>query len=544
MLAQAGGIYSVHLGSAHAGTHYRFSFDSPLGVITRQDPWCREIAADGSCVVVDPSSFAWKSSSFVRPARNASIIYELHVGSFAADVAAGHGTFASTTTRLSAIADLGVNVVELMPVHLSSRDATSWGYGAQLWHAPKPAYGTSSDLRALVDEAHADGLAVWLDIVVNHADRSTSAPLYCFDGACDAASPGGVYFFGAGAYAMTPWGPRPDYPEPHVAEMLLDSVDQWITEYRGDGFRWDSVSNVRALDGSGTTPGGRDLLVAANARTHALGASSVAEDLKGYDMITQPSSKGGFDFDAQWDGFGYTIDGVLTASSDDARDLGAVSGALTGSYAGDPFARVLFTEDHDIVGNGGARLPSKIDPADAESFMARRLSMIGAVTVLTAPGVPMIFMGQEWLATGTFPSSPTPIAGATPVGAKVQVFYRDMIRLRRNVDGGAGGLLDVGVDVFHRNDTAKVIAYRRHGASGEDVIVVLNLRNKSYAEYDVGVDDATPWRVRINLDHVAYGDDFVEGQTGSITPKPMSKDGKPYGLPLQLGAYSAMVLTK
>jgi 1,4-alpha-glucan branching enzyme len=115
--------------------------------------------------------------------------------------------------------------------------------------------------------------------------------------------------------------------------------------------------------------------------------------------------------------------------------------------------------------------------------------------------------------------------------------------LRRNLDGGAGGLSDASIDVFHRNDAAKVVAYRRYGSSGQDVVVIVNLMNKAYTEYDIGVADAGPWRVRLNTDSTAYSDDFVAGQTGSVSARLGAKDGKPYTLPLVLGAYSAMVLS-
>jgi 1,4-alpha-glucan branching enzyme len=469
----------------------------------------------------------------------------MHVGAFSVPDGVDHGTFATTKDGLARLADLGVDVVEMMPVQDFGGGPASWGYNPQLFLAPKPSYGTSSDLRALVDEAHAQGIAMWIDVVYNHTDGYSKAPLRCFDGDCAAGAPGS-YFFGPGAYASTPWGPRLDYTKKQVADMILDSVHAWLTEYRGDGFRWDSVSNIRALDGQGTTPGGHDLLVRANDWTHGLGGASVAEDLKGYDAITKTTASGGFGFDAQWDGFGYTVTDVLSGFADDARDLGKLAGALRGNYAGDPFARLLFVEDHDTVGNGGARLPSKIDAANPESFAARKRSMLGGVLLLTTPGVPMLFMGQEDLAAGGFvdPPAHVPSVPPTTAGARMHAFYKDMIRLRRNLDGGAGGLLDAEVDVFHQNDATKVLAYRRHGPSGEDVLVVVNLRNKAYARYDVGAPAAGPWRVRLDTDSKTYGDDLGGGGPATVSTLAAARDGQPFTLPLVLGPYSAIVLTR
>ncbi len=222
----AGAIFEGHVDGAHAGNRYAFVFDSPSGSITRLDPYGRELLTDG-CKVIDPNAYPWTTPAFTRPRTHASVVYEMHVASFTTDPAGpagAHGTLASARPRLAALADLGVNVVELMPVHAFG-GTNGWGYNPQLWLAPNPALGTSADLRAFVDEAHRLGIAVWIDFVVNHADGWKNAPLACFDGSCPNGA-SGVYFFGAGPYATTPWGPRPDYTQPEVATMLVASVEQ------------------------------------------------------------------------------------------------------------------------------------------------------------------------------------------------------------------------------------------------------------------------------------------------------------------------------
>ena len=545
MRAEAGGRFAATVASAHVGTIYTYHFHSPSGEIDRIDPRCRQLVADATaCVVTDPGAYPWKTDAFKRPARESIVAYEMHIGSFAVEKGQTTGTFNEARARLAALADLGVNAIELMPVQHFGGKPNGWGYNPQLYFAPKPSYGTADELRAFIDEAHARGLAVWLDAVINHCDGWSKAPLNCFDGSCDGGSRG-IYFFPPGQYASTPWGPRPSYIEPESAAMLKSIVPFWLDEVRGDGFRWDSVSNIRALDGSGTTPGGRDLLVAINATTRDKGGFSVAEDLKGWDAITKSAANGGFGFDSQWDGFGYAVSDVLVPYADDNRDIGTVEGLLKGGFAGDPFARLLFTENHDTVGNGGARLPSRIDPTTPNSFAGRRRSMLAAALLLTTPGVPMIFMGQESLALGTFANPPAPVDGTIPPeGAKIRAFYKDLIALRRNLGGQSGGLQGKGVTVLHRHDGNKVIAYMRQGPSGEDVIVVLNLRNKAYMRYDVGVPTGGAWRIRLDSDWKSYSDDFGGGQMGSVTPVAQLKDGQPFALPVKLGAYGAVVFTR
>jgi 1,4-alpha-glucan branching enzyme len=543
MSAAAGGLFEAHVAGAKAGDHYAFSLDQADGdPLVRTDPYCRQLADDG-CVVSDPSAYSWQSPGFARPSRDKSVVYELHVGSFAVEAGAEHGTFASLTQALEGLAELGVDVIELMPVQSFGGGPAGWGYNPQLYFAPKPSYGTTDELRAMIDRAHGLGIAVWLDSVVNHMDGWTKAPLRCFDGDCDSGG-SGIYFFPQGDYAATPWGPRPNYPEPQVTRMLTDAAIAFVDELHGDGFRWDSVSNIRALDGNGSTPGGKELMVSINDALHARGAMSVAEDLKGYGAITQPTTDGGFGFDAQWDGFGWSVVGELTKASDTDRDLGNLVNALTGTSGGDPFGRLLFLENHDTVGNGGARLPVKIDGADPGGLPARQRAMLGAVLLLTTPGVPMIFMGEESLATQGFGGTPAPLQAPTADGLGVRTLYKDLIRLRRNLDGNTGGLADRQVEIVHRNDAGKALAYRRHGASGQDVLVLLNLKNKAYAEYDIGVDDPGPWTIRVNTTHSRYGSGLADGQTGTVTAHAGDKDGKPYVLPLTLGAYGAIVLSR
>lgn len=538
MRAEGEGVFAVEVAAAAAGSRYRFLLDGEAGRLTRLDPYCRQLTTDRTwCVVVDPSAFAW-SSAAPAPAREDLVIYELHVGSMTPA-----GTLADLGGQLDALADLGVSAIELMPVHAFGGQPTSWGYNPQLYFPVQPAYGDPDQLRALVDAAHARGIAVLLDVVVNHTEGWRQAPLVCFDGHCPDDS-WGVHFFPPGPYATTPWGPRPSYEEPQVSAMLRASIAAWLVEYRGDGLRVDSVSNIRAIDGNGTTPGGRELLLAVNHLVHAAGGVSIAEDLKGWDAITRPEADGGLAFDAQWDGFGWEVMNLLVPYSDSGRDLGVVERQLRGGYAGDGFARLLFTETHDTVGNGGARLPSRIDPGNPESFAARRRSMLAAVLLMTTPGVPMLFMGQEQLATGGFGNPPAPLAPPTARGREVRAFYRDLIRLRRNRGGRSGGLTGSGVDILHRSDANKVIAYRRRGGSGQDVLVVLNLRNRSYDRYDIGVPSGGAWRVALDSDWRAYGADFTGGQTGSITALAQPQGGQPYTLPLRLAAYGALVLTR
>ena len=542
-MQREGDLWVATLPGARAGQRYHYVFETNGATVERLDPYCRETApAPPDCIVVDPSSYAWQSTSFKRAAPNATVVYEMHVGSFVADDAHPNGGFAAAKTGLSRLADLGVNVLELMPVQNFGGNQNGWGYNPFTYFAPKGSYGSSDALRAFVDAAHGQGMGLWLDVVFNHMDGWSRAPLRCFDGDCKNGG-AGVYFFPQGGNGSTPWGPRPDYTKKQVSDMIVDSVDAWLTEFHGDGFRWDSTSNIRGVDGQGIMPGGRELLTRANDWAHKFGAMAVAEDLKGFDAITRSSAKGGFGFDGQWDGFGYDVTSVLAEANDDLRDLGRIEGTLRTSFNGDPFARLLFLENHDTVGNGGARLPVRIDRDNPKSVAARKRAMLGGVLLLTTPGIPMLFQGEEDLSSAGFADPPPRPLAPSAEGLAMRAFYKDMIRLRRNLDGRSGGLLEPDIEILQRNDASKVIAYRRHGGSNEDVVVVLNFRNQPYGRYDVGVATGGDWTVRVDTDRKAYGADFGGGGGATIAAIQAPRDGRPFTLPVALSAYGAVVLT-
>ena len=163
------GMFAARIDGAHAGQRYHYAITAQDGSeVTRVDPRAR--MSDGSdSVVVDPRTYAWKSKPFTPPARDASVVYELHVGSFnAATGRRSAGSFTTAVDKLDALVDLGINTVELMPVN--GHGGNGWGYGPQQWFAPHAFVRLADDLRHFVDEAHARGIAVVLDVVFNHYD--------------------------------------------------------------------------------------------------------------------------------------------------------------------------------------------------------------------------------------------------------------------------------------------------------------------------------------------------------------------------------------
>src|SRR5262245_49091262 len=176
MAKEDGGIFNAHVAGAKAKDTYHYTFTTSIGTVDRLDPYCRELA-DSECRVIDPESYAWLGSTFKAPSRETTVVYEVHIGSLAVDAGQNWGTFGGAQARMSELAALGINAVELMPAQAFGGKVNGWGYNPQLYFAPKPSYGSSDDLRALVDQAHLQGIAMWLDVVYNHTDGWSKAPL-------------------------------------------------------------------------------------------------------------------------------------------------------------------------------------------------------------------------------------------------------------------------------------------------------------------------------------------------------------------------------
>jgi 1,4-alpha-glucan branching enzyme len=278
------------------------------------------------------------------------------------------------------------------------------------------------------------------------------------------------------------------------------------------------------------------------------GALLVAEDLKGVASVTAPAASGGLGFVTQWDGgFQYSVTSAAVSATDDARNIGAVRDALIGDYNGDAMQRLLYIETHDTAGNDGARLPVRIDAADPTSYAARKRAMLAAGVLLTAPGVPMLFMGQEMLEDTKFVPAPAPLDWTkSTTNAPVRAFYKDMIRLRRDLDGVSGGLRGTNITVTQVNDSPgnKVLVYRRWNKAGDDVMVVANFGAKKYTRYDVGVPAAATWLARVDSDATRYGADFGSAAPTAVTVTSIARDGLPATASIVLGPYAIVVLTR
>ena len=396
----ADGMFTGVVSGAVPGTRYQYLLD---GDGPYPDPASRfqPEGVHGPSAIVDPRVFRWSDEGWRGIPLSATILYELHVGTFTPE-----GTFAAAAERLSYLSALGVTAVELMPI-ADFPGTRNWGYDGVSLFAPARCYGTPDDLRHLVDEAHRLGLAVLLDVVYNHFGP---------DGAY-AATFSSRYFSTRHA---SPWGPAMNLDgagHGPVREFLVENALHWLHEYHFDGLRLDAT---HALADESPRHILRDLTLAVRGSLPDRQVLLVAEDDRNLATIVKAPAEGGWGLDAVWaDDFHHQVrrlsagdrDGYFQDFSGSAADLAATirrgwfycgqHSAYRDAPRGTPPTgvaverMVVCLQNHDQIGNRafGERLNHQIA---ASQF--RALSAL----LLFVPETPLIFMGQEWAASTPF----------------------------------------------------------------------------------------------------------------------------------------------
>lgn len=541
------GYWAADVPGVKAGAQYRYHIASPFGEFTRIDPYAREVTNSvGNAVVHDPH-FEWDEEYYRTPPWNEWVIYELHVGTFN-DMEPNEdrpATFADVVRRFDHLKRLGVNCLQVMPVAEFAGDR-SWGYNPAHVFAVESSYGGPKGFKEFVKAAHKNGFAVILDVVYNHFGPS-DLDLWRFDGWGEHDG-GGIYFY-QDWRRETPWGAtRPDYGRPEVRQFIRDNALMWVEEYHIDGLRMDMTLYIRSVraDGEPNLPDGWSLLQWINGeiRERHPNTLTIAEDLQKSDWLTKPPGDGGAGFGGQWDDqFVHPIREAVITAADEHRDMGKVAHAIAHKYNGDAFQRVIYSESHDEVANGRARVVHEIAPDGPDDYFAQKRSTLAAAMVFTAPGIPMLFQGQEFLEGGWFRDT-VPVDWDKRVEFQGIVrLYRDLIRLRLNRDGTSRGLCGQHVHVSHVNDAQNVIAFRRweNGGPNDDVVVVANFHRDPRADYRLGFPDAGDWRLLFNSDWKGYSRHFGDFPSGDVTATADAYDGLPASATIAIGPYSVLV---
>ncbi|MGI8431180.1 MAG: malto-oligosyltrehalose trehalohydrolase [Chthoniobacterales bacterium] len=389
---EADGYFSAVDPEGRAGDRYKYRFNGQEW----PDPASRSNpdGVHGAAVVIDPRDFSWHDEAWVGPPLADLVIYELHLGTFTWE-----GTFRGAIERLDDLVRLGVSALEIMPV-AAFPGARNWGYDGVLLYAPARVYGTPNDFRALVDAAHAHGLAVILDVVYNHL------------------GPDGNYL---GTYSpayfhpehKTPWGDAFNFELKPVREFFAENPEYWRREFHIDGFRLDATHAI--VDASEP-----HFLAEVAERVHSLGGFVTIEDERNEPRLLLPVEQGGLGLDGSWaDDFHHVVRVLLTGEREgyygsyqgtldeltetlrdgwllhgDARQRKSAAEAAECAELR-PDQLVFCIANHDQVGNQafGRRLQQLCSPEEYRAASA---------LLCLAPYTPLLFMGQEWAASAPF----------------------------------------------------------------------------------------------------------------------------------------------
>lgn len=548
LVAGENGCWGVNVENAKEGDQYKFFIKNGELNLYKNDPYARQVTNSvGNSIVYNPKAYNWENVKFQMPSWNELVIYELHIGTFNRPDPEKVGTFYDAIKKLPYLKGLGINAVEIMPP-FEFAGGLSWGYNPAHPYAIETEYGGPVAFKDFIKEAHKLGIAVILDVVYNHFGPS-DLDLWQFDGWHENGK-GGIYFYNDWR-STTPWGDtRPDYERPEVGKYIKDNAIMWLEDYKVDGLRMDMVPYIRNVHADGNPA--HDLQEGLNmikwinseVKERFPNALVVAEDMHGHDFITDNVQNGGLGYGSQWDAdFVHPLRNVLTQASDEYIDMNLISSALLNRYNDDAMRRVVFTESHDEVANGRARVAEEVEPGNATGWFARKKATLGAVMVLTSPGIPMIFQGQTIQQDSWFKDT-EPLDWDRLKDLKgISNMYHDMIHLRRNLTGTTAGLMGQHTELLALDHDKKLIAFQRwlEGGNRDTTVVIMNFSHQAITNYSVRFPAEGKWLVRFNGDSQSYESDFTHTECTEVNT--LTENDTIMG-EISVGPYSALVLSQ
>ena len=583
------GTFGGVLAGAGEGTRYMFWVEGPGSTGLKRDPRARELTGDfpaSDCVVRGPDTFPWHDQGF-RPAEFRDLIlYQLHVGVYYAVDDHGHdqrarvAKFLDLLDRVEYLRDLGVNAIQLMPIQEFPSES-SMGYNGLDLYSPEMSYTVAerdlgryvakasallaahgkpaitreellpgpNQLKCVIDILHLNGLSVLFDLVFNHAGGGfDDASLFFFDRQPAGDNNRSLYFTDQGWVGGLVFA----YWNQDVRQFLIDNALACTQEYHIDGIRYDEVTVID------THGGGRfcqDL--SGTVRFVKPQAIQIAEYWGDDRAAAVRSSPAGLGFDAAWgdrlrDGVRSAI-GQASAGANSFVDLDKVAAALdTPPGFPAPWQVVNCLENHDIIYDGHQpRVAALADGSDPHSWFARSRARVAAGILMAARGIPMLFMGEEFLATRQWDDNERFHAdllidwdslGTDRAAQDYLSFTRDLVRLRRNQPALRGDSLRVS----RAHSIDRVLAIHRWiEGQGADVLVVANLQEFNRFGYRVGFPGGGAWREIFNSDfYEQFPNPGTVGNGGGIFAENVAWDGMPASAEITLPANGFIVFAR
>ena len=576
------------------GGAYRFWVVGNVASGLKRDPRARDLGINPpypncDCLVRSPDTFPWHDQRFHPPAFNDYILYQLHVGAFYRVDAAGQdqrrqiGRFLDILDRVDYLRDLRINAVQFLPIQEFPTE-TSLGYNNLDFYSPEMAYEVhdqqdlarylvkannllaahghspltlaqlapgTNQLKCLIDILHLNGIAVFFDLVYNHAGSPFGFDPQCinfFDFQSTTDENLSLYFTDktyVGGRVFAYWNRD-------IRQFLIDNAVFWIREYHVDGIRYDQVSDMEGFGGGQCS---QDMTGTVRfVRPEAIQIAEYWNSTRARAVTPVP---GGLGFDAEWgDQLRNQVRGAiaqLAGGQSASVDLAAVRGSFDTPQAFSAAWRVVTClENHDVVKQGGSpRVPALADSSNTRSWYARSRSRLGMGILMATRGIPMLFMGQEFLADKQWDDAvqqfPNLLIDWTGLATNQVVqdyleFTKALIGLRRTSPALRGEQLRVSTaDSF----TRVMAIHRWIDGVGEDMLFVFNLQEFNRFGYRIGFPGFGEWREIFNSDfYDQMPNRTTAGNGGSIFANGQAWDEMPTSADITVPANGFVVFAR
>ena len=444
------------------------------------DPYATDVDEEKSCGIVRVKegkrivdSYVWQHDNTPLPNNHETVIYEMHVADFSGGEADQYkrGKYQDAIAKLDYLSKLGINAIELMPVNEYPGDY-NWGYKVRHFFATESSYGSTEDLKRFIDECHARGIRVFIDGIYNHTDEE--CPLMLIDR--------NYWYYEYRHYPEDPsnyWGPEFNYDNYDETldvkpawKYVGDVVRYWVQEYHIDGIRFDAVrqlANFEFLD-----------WLAKQAKKNAAPKPfyNIAEHIPDTSKVVSPEGP----MDACWhESFHYFIIPHLCGETFELEKLKEVLDPRRQGYeAATNVINYLATHDREHV-------MRELGERSIFGEAAFQRAKLGAVLLMTAMGVPMLWMGEEFGESKRKSESvtqPKKIAWSLlekDLNQDLFEYYKKLIALRKKNPA----LQSDNIKFFHEDPEAKVLAYSRWNEKGSRVVVVANFSDSFLSKYKV-----------------------------------------------------------
>jgi 1,4-alpha-glucan branching enzyme len=449
-------------------------------------------------------TYVWKHDDKPLPADHELVIYEMHVADFSGGEPDPYarGKYKHVVEKLDYLCELGINAIELMPIKEYPGDY-SWGYNPRYFFATESSYGTTNELKHLIDECHARGIRVLIDGIYNHSEAESPLTQIDHD----------YWYHHSPRDPDNNWGPEFNYE--HYDENLDvkpawkfigDTVRFWVQEYHVDGIRYDAARQIDNYDFM------RWIVEEAKKTAGSKPFYNIAEHIPETTTITNLEGP----MDGCWhDSFRHVVTVHICGDTFDLEQLKDVIDSKRQGFMGSTnVVNYLTNHDHE-------RLMTELGKREIFDEEAFKRSKLGAALLMTAMGVPLIWMGEEFAEYKPKSIEPEKIDWTLlshDLNSSLFDYYRGLIDLRKYNHA----LYTENINFFYEDVESKVFAYVRWNDEGSRVVVVANFSDNFLANYTISnFPENGNW-------HEWTGDYDVEANDNTIT--------------FDIGGYEAKVL--